>query len=456
LEPVGWFVAHSRSALEMSDREVLWFDRFFPEPGKVAVLAKPERFQATRFSFVVRGQDGQLQRAAAAHAIILPLTGRARAPQDAQIEDGLIPSVPAPTAPPSARPAAPPQSTVAAQPVEPAAPAKPPEPAPSPVFPPPVEPPPPVVSAPTPERIAFAPEPPPQPAAPPQQPAVPPPVVPQTPPPVAHQSPPPAAKPPDTPSRIVPPPPPRASPPVRPHGLETRPLTPPPATSVPPKTPEREQPSPKWPVVPKAPVPPPVTSPSISPPGGQPAHAAMDETVEMPRIPVPIAPEVKPATQADQVWRQRVEALPLRPAPPSISPKSHPIAHEPGTTTRGLDTARSARPRLAFMFLLAALLGCSVGYYAYLQLPPPVIPLSVRPQGDSLVVSWPAAQTAHVNEATLQVGPSQPVLLSPAERSAGQMAVAAHGNDVKIELVAHHWPRDSRGIVRFVRPATAQ
>lgn len=105
------------------------------------------------------------------------------------------------------------------------------------------------------------------------------------------------------------------------------------------------------------------------------------------------------------------------------------------------------------MFLIAALLGCSVGYYAYLQLPPPVIPLTVRPQGGSLVVTWPAAQTEHVTQATLQIGPSQPVLLSPAERSTGQAAVAANGNDIKIELVAHHWPRDSRGIVRFVRSA---
>lgn len=423
LEPVGWLVAHSRSAFEMSDREASWFDRFFPEPVKVAVLAKPERFQPTRFAFVVRRQDGELQRAAATDAVILPLAGRSRGPQDGQSEDGLIPSLVAPATPPPRRPATPPEPRrEVVQPV-----------------PPPVhqamEP-----AAPIPEPLPPRPVIPPEPAIPEQvtmpfeKPAVP-------------QAPLVATKASETPTRVVPS-----------HGIETRPLAPSPIVETSPNLPEGEQPALKWPTVPTAPGLP-RTVPAVIPAAREqaPAVPLHDETVEMPRIPVPAAREPKPTTPADEIWRQRVEALPLRPAPPAPAPVKLPqISREPGTVTRGLHASASARPRLAFMFLIAALLGCSVGYYAYLQLPAPVIPLTVRPQGGALLVSWPAAQTQHVRDATLQVGPSQRVLLSDAQRSAGEAAVSASGNDIKIELIAHHWPRDSRGIVRFVRsPATA-
>jgi hypothetical protein len=486
LEPVGWLVAHSRSALEMSDREVSWFDRFFPEPGRVAVLAKPERFQPTRFAFVIRRWDGQLQRAAATDAIILPLAGRARGPQDGQTEDGFIPSLSAPaTQQPPSRPATPPErQPEVLRPVQPPStpqvmepPSEVIEPAPE-LAQPVVDPPPPQANEPVPPapppQPAIAPMPPilpeaaPEPAPsmpiipavaardiiPPAAPVSEPPLRPLSPrkPAIAEQGsmhfekpsvpPPPVipAKGSETPTRVVPP-----------HGVETRPLTSPPAVETPRKQPEREQPPLKWPTVPKTPTPPHPAAAPPPPAREYPVSIPLDETVEMPRIAVPGA-QAKPATPADEIWRQRVEALPLRPAPPSIAPANLPlISREPGRITRGLNTSASARPRLAFMFLIAALLGCSVGYYAYLQLPPPVIPLTVHPQGSSLVVSWPPAQTQHVSEATLQVGPSQPVLLSNAQRSAGEAAVSASGDDIKIELVAHHWPRDSRGIVRFVR-----
>lgn len=447
LEALGWFVAHSRSALEMSEREVAWFDGFFPEPGKVAVLAKPERFQPTRFSFVVRRQDGQLQHPAATDAIILPLTGRARGPQDGQSEEGMIPSVPAPMPTSPVRAASPvAQSTTIARPPEPAAP--PAEPITS--APPPVPPQAPLrVRAPeSHDALPFKPA---------SEPAIP--LKPATPPkaPVPEQIPlrpaepvspatasPQSAKLPDTPHQTVPPL----------HGIETRPLTAPKLAELPSKLPEREQLSPKWPAVPKpagpqAPVPPAV--PAAREQGTNPAMH--DETVEMPRVPTLPPRESKPPAQTEQIWRQRVEALPLRPAPHVLASKSPQIAREPGIETRGLDVSAAPRPRRPLFFLIAALLGCVVGYFAYLQLPPPVIPLTVKPRGAGLVVSWPATQTEHVSQATLQVGAAQPVSLSPAERSAGQAAVAALGNDIKIELVAHHWPRDSRGIVRFVRSA---
>ena len=58
LEPVGWFIAHTRGPLRMTDREAELFRRFFPEPKRVTVLVKPERFKPTRFAFLIRSTAG--------------------------------------------------------------------------------------------------------------------------------------------------------------------------------------------------------------------------------------------------------------------------------------------------------------------------------------------------------------------------------------------------------------
>lgn len=91
MEPLGWFIAHTRSDLAVSDRELQWFDRFFPAAGSLTVLIKPERFQPTRFAFLLRGKGGQLERDGRNRAIILPLPGRASGSAN-----GPVPSVPAP------------------------------------------------------------------------------------------------------------------------------------------------------------------------------------------------------------------------------------------------------------------------------------------------------------------------------------------------------------------------
>ena len=91
LEPVGWFFAHTRGPLVLTEREAELFERYFKEPGMVTVLVKPERFQPTRFGFLVRGKDGGMPRDATQNAIILPLPGR-----NARAANGPIASIPAP------------------------------------------------------------------------------------------------------------------------------------------------------------------------------------------------------------------------------------------------------------------------------------------------------------------------------------------------------------------------
>jgi hypothetical protein len=109
------------------------------------------------------------------------------------------------------------------------------------------------------------------------------------------------------------------------------------------------------------------------------------------------------------------------------------------------------------VLLLAALLGCVAGYWAYLQLPSPVIPVSVREQSGQIIVEWPANQTDNVDYAALQVNDGQSITLSPEQKSAGRAAISAPSGDLKIDLIAKHWLRDSRGIVRYLRtPKPAQ
>jgi hypothetical protein len=93
LQVAGWFIAHTRSELRMNEREAALFDELFPEPGKITVLIKPERFQPTRFGFVIREPDGRVNLDASQNAVILPLSGRA----DREPGSGSIPSIPAPS-----------------------------------------------------------------------------------------------------------------------------------------------------------------------------------------------------------------------------------------------------------------------------------------------------------------------------------------------------------------------
>lgn len=97
LQVVGWFIAHTRSELGMNEHEAALFDELFPGPGKMTVLIKPERFQPTRFAFLVRESDGRVDQDGTQHAIILPLPERA--------DSGVGPdAIPFSAAPPEERP----------------------------------------------------------------------------------------------------------------------------------------------------------------------------------------------------------------------------------------------------------------------------------------------------------------------------------------------------------------
>jgi hypothetical protein len=112
--------------------------------------------------------------------------------------------------------------------------------------------------------------------------------------------------------------------------------------------------------------------------------------------------------------------------------------------------------RLVLILVLAAMLGCIAGYWAYLQLPPAVIGLSAHVDAAGLVVSWPADQTRGAVYAAVRVNDGTQQPLSPEDCSAGSVRLKTPvGSNVKVELVVQHWMRDSRGILRYIGAPTA-
>ncbi|HEY7209113.1 MAG TPA: hypothetical protein VH477_02475 [Bryobacteraceae bacterium] len=300
LEPVGWFVGHTRNPLTLSDREIGWFNEFFRQPGALTVLVKPERFQPTRFAFLLKDQAGQMQQESASPPVILPLSVQTGSPVSAP-----APAIPAP------RPAEP--------------------------------------------RIES--------------------------------------------------------------GAEPRPES----------KPEAAAPAPRQPV--------------------QPGGVTRVRTPR-PEPPPPPPPPSRPATPYKKE--------------PSDGTQTE-VAYPYASLARGRTRTEASGGFGGFglhsiaVLLLAALLGCVAGYWAYLQLPSPVIPVSVREQSGQIIVEWPANQTDNVDYAALQVNDGQSITLSPEQKSAGRAAISAPSGDLKIDLIAKHWLRDSRGIVRYLRtPKPAQ
>jgi proteasome lid subunit RPN8/RPN11 len=58
LAPVGWYHSHTRSEIALSPRDLEIYDRFFPHPGQVAVVLRPESYRSARAGFFARGRNG--------------------------------------------------------------------------------------------------------------------------------------------------------------------------------------------------------------------------------------------------------------------------------------------------------------------------------------------------------------------------------------------------------------
>ena len=123
---------------------------------------------------------------------------------------------------------------------------------------------------------------------------------------------------------------------------------------------------------------------------------------------------------------------------------------QPAPPTVAARSSSSSTFRLFLLLLLAAGLGCAVGYIAYLQLPSPRIELQVQKRSANLLVQWPAEQTKGVEYAAVRVDDGPPQLLTPGQKESGVLEVPARTSITKVEIIAQHWIRDSRGTVKFV------
>ncbi|MBL8222706.1 MAG: hypothetical protein JNL62_25935, partial [Bryobacterales bacterium] len=61
LEPVGWFVSHTRTGVAMSVEDQETYQKFFPEPWQVTLVYHPVNQGTSRAGFFMRERDGKLR-----------------------------------------------------------------------------------------------------------------------------------------------------------------------------------------------------------------------------------------------------------------------------------------------------------------------------------------------------------------------------------------------------------
>jgi hypothetical protein len=134
-------------------------------------------------------------------------------------------------------------------------------------------------------------------------------------------------------------------------------------------------------------------------------------------------------------------------------------ALDPGDLTYQIRPSKGADKRLnlrlASALLLAALLGCALGYWTYQRLSPSPIPLTIEPKPSTLLVSWPVEQTRDSDFAVLKIDDGNPMPLTPEQRAAGEAEISVAGDNLKVELIVQHRIGDARGIVLYIRTPKA-
>jgi hypothetical protein len=133
-----------------------------------------------------------------------------------------------------------------------------------------------------------------------------------------------------------------------------------------------------------------------------------------------------------------------------IAPEAHtPYAEIPGVLA-GRKESRTAR-RTAIL-ILAAVLGCALGYFLYLQVPPPVISVRIEPHGTGYVVSWPADKTRRAEQILMRINDGEPLPVPAQDVSTGTTQIpATTARVLKVEIIARNPLGNSRGIAELVR-----
>ncbi|HZS56979.1 MAG TPA: hypothetical protein VFA65_21415 [Bryobacteraceae bacterium] len=203
----------------------------------------------------------------------------------------------------------------------------------------------------------------------------------------------------------------------------------------------------------------PVPNVPVASPERQDRHGVTRPRVNGARTSFPASPATLPEPAAAE--STALSTIPKENKLPSINEiqRRRSGSSQAGTPSRQIaDEGAAYNARLVLILFFAAILGCAVGFWAYRELPAPVVPLSVRPEASGLTVMWPAEQTRQTAYAAIRVNDGAQQPLSPDEREAGAAHITPPTlSNVKVELIVQHWMRDSRGIVRYVNaiPPTA-
>lgn len=78
LEPLGFFVSHTRKAVQLLDRDLEILDAFFPDPWQVALVIHPRKAALSRAGFFVREQDNTVRQEASYQEFSIEQTFRVR------------------------------------------------------------------------------------------------------------------------------------------------------------------------------------------------------------------------------------------------------------------------------------------------------------------------------------------------------------------------------------------
>jgi proteasome lid subunit RPN8/RPN11 len=100
LEPIGWYRAHTRTEIFLSDTDLAFYHRFFPRPWQVGLIVRPASFAPTRAGFFFREPDGGIRAQSSYHEFTLtPVATRGPVREEAPPVFEPPRAVPVPAAP---------------------------------------------------------------------------------------------------------------------------------------------------------------------------------------------------------------------------------------------------------------------------------------------------------------------------------------------------------------------
>ncbi len=105
LEPAGWYHSHTRSEIFLSDRDLEFFERYFPLAWQVALVVRPASFAPPRAGFFFREADGAVHAEKSYAEFKLTPSGRTERPPEEMAAAPMVLQAPAETAPTDTEPA---------------------------------------------------------------------------------------------------------------------------------------------------------------------------------------------------------------------------------------------------------------------------------------------------------------------------------------------------------------